>query len=108
MDAALARRVPTRVALAVVAAVRAKVVNNLPAILIVIPVVSPHRTGSLLAALPRVNLGPNLTDVGSLATLVWLRILGWRETGDVAAPEFPRGRVPNIRVAVRAFCGLRC
>ncbi len=59
---------------AVVAAVLANVVNNLPAILLLLPLLAGHGAGPVLAALIGVNVGPNLTYVGSLATLLWRRI----------------------------------
>jgi arsenical pump membrane protein len=62
-------------AIAVVAAVLANLVNNLPAILLMLPVLAPQGAGPVLAALIGVNLGPNLTYVGSLATLLWRRVL---------------------------------
>jgi arsenical pump membrane protein len=62
-------------AIAGIAAVLANLVNNLPAILILLPVVGPAGTGPVLAALIGVNVGPNLTYVGSLATLLWRRVL---------------------------------
>jgi arsenical pump membrane protein len=63
-------------AIAVVAAVLANLVNNLPAILVLLPTVAAATgPGPLLAALIGVNVGPNLTYVGSLATLLWRRIL---------------------------------
>ncbi|MEW1724761.1 SLC13 family permease [Streptomyces sp. NPDC093109] len=62
-------------AIAGVAAVLANVINNLPAILALLPVIGPAGPGPVLAALIGVNLGPNLTYVGSLATLLWRRIL---------------------------------
>lgn len=61
--------------MAVVAAVLANLINNLSAILALLPVVAAAGPGPLLAALIGVNLGPNLTYVGSLATLLWRRIL---------------------------------
>ena len=54
--------------------VAVNVVNNLPATLVLIPAVSGS-PGLLLAVLVGVNVGPNLTYVGSLATLLWRRIL---------------------------------
>ncbi len=61
---------------AVVAAVLANVLNNLPAILLLTPLVLPlGGPAALLAALLGVNVGPNLTYVGSLATLLWRRVL---------------------------------
>jgi arsenical pump membrane protein len=62
-------------AVAAVAAVLANVINNLPAVLALLPVVGPAGPGPVLAALIGVNLGPNLTYVGSLATLLWRRVL---------------------------------
>jgi arsenical pump membrane protein len=70
---------PALLAVAGLAAVLANVINNLPAILALLPIVSVDGPGAVLAALIGVNLGPNLTYVGSLATLLWRRIL--REHG---------------------------
>jgi len=61
--------------LAIVAAVLANVVNNLPAILILLPLVAPSGPVAVLACLIGVNIGPNLTYFGSLATLLWRRIV---------------------------------
>ncbi|MFC9859082.1 MULTISPECIES: SLC13 family permease [unclassified Streptomyces] len=66
---------PDLLVVAAVAAVLANLINNLPAILALLPVVAAAGPGPLLAALIGVNLGPNLTYVGSLATLLWRRIL---------------------------------
>lgn len=63
-------------AYAVAGAVLANVVNNLPAVLILLPVAALIGPGAVLAVLLGVNLGPNLTYVGSLATLLWRRVLG--------------------------------
>ncbi|WP_405611914.1 SLC13 family permease [Streptomyces sp. NBC_01511] len=65
----------TLLAIAAVAALLANLINNLPAILALLPVVAPAGPGPVLAALIGVNLGPNLTYVGSLATLLWRRVL---------------------------------
>ena len=61
--------------LALVAAVLANVVNNLPAILILLPLAAPLGPVAVLACLIGVNVGPNLTYFGSLATLLWRRIV---------------------------------
>jgi arsenical pump membrane protein len=61
--------------IAVVAAVLANVINNLPAALLLIPAVAGAGAGPVLAVLIGVNTGPNLTYVGSLATLLWRRVL---------------------------------
>jgi arsenical pump membrane protein len=76
-------------AIAAVSAVLANLVNNLPATLIVLPVVATSGPGPVLAMLIGVNVGPNVTYVGSLATLLWRRIVhAHDETVDVA--EFVR------------------
>jgi arsenical pump membrane protein len=66
---------PALLAVAGISAVLANLVNNLPATLIVVAVVSASAPGAVLAMLIGVNVGPNLTYVGSLATLLWRRII---------------------------------
>ena len=53
------------------------------------PVAAAAGPGAVLAVLIGVNVGPNLTYVGSLATLLWRRILH-REDTDVEGAEFLR------------------
>lgn len=68
---------PGLLAVAGIAAVLANVVNNLPATLLLLAVLGPGAPpGLVLAMLLGVNIGPNLTYVGSLATLLWRRVLG--------------------------------
>jgi arsenical pump membrane protein len=62
-------------AVAGLAALLANLINNLPAVLAMLPLVASGGPGPVLAVLIGVNLGPNLTYVGSLATLLWRRIL---------------------------------
>lgn len=57
------------------AAVLANLVNNLPAVLILLPLAAGAGVGPALSVLIGVNVGPNLTYVGSLATLLWRRIV---------------------------------
>lgn len=77
---ALGHVVPTGTGLAdlllltAVAALLANLVNNLPATLALIPLVAGH-PAAVLAVLLGVNIGPNATYVGSLATLLWRRLL---------------------------------
>ncbi len=49
--------------------------NNLPAVLVLLPFAATGGAGPVLAVLIGVNVGPNLTYVGSLATLLWRRIV---------------------------------
>ncbi|MEH0352857.1 SLC13 family permease [Rhodococcus qingshengii] len=60
---------------AAVAAVASNLVNNLPATLLMIAALGTAAPPDLvLAMLIGVNLGPNLTYVGSLATMLWRRV----------------------------------
>ena len=72
------RRCPRCSAIAAVAAVLANMVNNLPAVLVLLPLVAASGPAAVLAVLIGVNIGPNLTYVGSLANLLWRRVLGGR------------------------------
>jgi arsenical pump membrane protein len=67
--------------IAAIAAVLANVVNNLPAVLVLLPLVADSGPALVLAVLIGVNIGPNLTYVGSLSNLLWRRVLGSRGTG---------------------------
>ncbi len=75
--------------IAFVAAVLANLVNNLPAVLLLLPVAGAAGPGAVLAVLVGVNAGPNLTYVGSLATLLWRRVLRQRGA-EPSAAEFLR------------------
>jgi arsenical pump membrane protein len=66
---------PALLVIAVVAAVLANLLNNLPAVLVLLPIAAAGGPGPVLATLIGVNVGPNLTYVGSLATLLWRRVL---------------------------------
>jgi arsenical pump membrane protein len=60
----------------------------------------------VLAALIGVNVGPNLTYVGSLATLLWRRVLH-REDETVELAEFSRlGALTVPAVLVVSTCAL--
>jgi arsenical pump membrane protein len=87
--------------IAAVAALLANVINNLPAALLLLPAVSGSGPGAVLAVLIGVNTGPNLTYVGSLATLLWRRIL-IRRGEELPIAEFLRLgaiTVPPVLVA---------
>jgi len=76
-------------AIAAIAAVLANLINNLPAVLALLPLLAAAGPGPVLAGLIGVNLGPNLTYVGSLATLLWRRILQEHDH-DAELGEFTR------------------
>lgn len=75
--------------LAVLAALLANVVNNLPAVLVLLPLTQDIGPLAVLAVLIGVNIGPNLTYVGSLATLLWRRIMQDHDT-DAELAEFSK------------------
>ena len=76
-------------AIAALSAIFANLVNNLPATLMLVPVAAAAGPGPVLAVLIGVDVGPNLTYVGSLATLLWRRVLRAEDT-DVELVEFLR------------------
>jgi arsenical pump membrane protein len=67
---------PALLTITVIGAVLANVLNNLPATLALLPAAAAAGPGPVLALLVGVNVGPNLTYVGSLANLLWRRVLG--------------------------------
>jgi arsenical pump membrane protein len=70
---------PALLAVAAIAAAIANLVNNLPAVLVLLAAVTGGAgPGPVLAVLIGVNVGPNLTYAGSLATLLWRRLLAER------------------------------
>ena len=64
---------------ALIGTAAATLLNNLPATLLLLPVVAPLGPVALLALLVGVDVGANLTYAGSLANLLWRRAL--RRTG---------------------------
>ncbi len=67
---------PSLLTLAGFGALLAATINNLPAVLVLLAALGPHpAAGPLLAMLIGVNIGPNLTYTGSLAVLLWRRVL---------------------------------
>ncbi len=99
---------PDLLAIAALSAIFANLVNNLPATLILVPVVAGVGPGAVLATLVGVNIGPNLTYVGSLATLLWRRVLRAQDE-EVELGEFLRLGVltaPACLLAATAFVWL--
>lgn len=73
--------------LALLGAVTANLVNNLPATLLLVPLVAPLGAVPALAALVGVNLGSSMTWSGSLANLLWRRTVV-RSGGTVDSRDF--------------------
>ncbi|MFF7190264.1 arsenic transporter [Streptomyces sp. NPDC008222] len=90
---------PALLGLAALAALLANVINNLPAVLVLLPLTAPSGPGAVLAVLLGVNIGPNLTYAGSLATLLWRRIVHQHSHG-VDLREFTRLAVITVPTAL--------
>ncbi|MDG4665309.1 ArsB/NhaD family transporter [Mycobacterium sp. 236(2023)] len=91
--------------IAAVAAVLCNVVNNLPAVLVLLPIVAPAGPAAVLAVLIGVNVGPNLTYTGSLANLLWRSVV--RRDLKAGFAEFSRvGLLTAPAVLVAAVLGL--
>jgi arsenical pump membrane protein len=88
-------------AVAGASALLANLVNNLPATLIILPVAASGGAGTVLAMLLGVNIGPNLTYVGSLATLLWRRIVHAHDQ-ETDIGEFTRLGVLTVPAALIA------
>nr|WP_166910086.1 SLC13 family permease [Mycobacterium sp. DL440] len=102
---------PALLGLAAVAAVLANLVNNLPAVLVLLPLVAGAGPAAVLAVLIGVNIGPNLTYVGSLSNLLWRNVVH-REGLPARFSEFSRvglATVPLTLVAsvLALWVGLR-
>lgn len=85
--------------IAALAAVLANLINNLPAVLVLLPLTATAGPGAVLAVLLGVNIGPNLTYAGSLATLLWRRIVH-RYEHDVGIGEFTRLGLISVPAAL--------
>ena len=79
----------------------ANLINNLPAVLVLLPLAAPAGPGAVLAVLVGVNIGPNLTYTGSLATLLWRRVLHERGAGP-SLGEFTRLGLLTVPAAIVA------
>jgi len=86
-------------AVALLGAVLANLVNNLPAILLLLPLVAPLGVVPTLATLVGVNLGSSMTWSGSLANLLWRRTVT-RSGGTVSSRDFHGVAIVATPVAI--------
>ena len=89
-------------ALLAIAAVLSNVVNNLPAVLVLLPLVSGP--AAVLAVLIGVNVGPNLTYVGSLANLLWRSVV----RRDIRAGFLEFTRIGLLTVPITLVVAVLC
>jgi arsenical pump membrane protein len=92
-------------AIAAGAALLANLVNNIPATLLLLPAVAPAGEGALLAMLIGVGVGPNLAYTGSIANLLWRRVM-IEEGAAVPWREFTRIGLVTTPVAICVATGL--
>jgi arsenical pump membrane protein len=92
---------PALLGVAVVAAVLSNLVNNLPATLLLLPIVAAGGVAPVLAMLVGVDIGPNLTYTGSLATLLWRDAVS-EVDGVPDLRDFSRLALATVPVAVVA------
>lgn len=86
-------------AVAAISAVLANLINNLPATLILAPAVAGLGDGPLLAMLIGVGVGPNLTYLGSIANLLWRRVMA--DAGKApSALQFTKAGIVTTPVAL--------
>ena len=85
-----------------ISALLANLVNNLPATLALLPAAAVGGVPTVLAVLIGVNLGPNLTYAGSLANLLWRRVLGADAPGAARFSLVGLATVPLTLVAATA------
>jgi arsenical pump membrane protein len=104
---------PALLGLAAVAAGLANLVNNLPAVLVLLPLVAGTGPAAVLAVLIGVNVGPNLTYVGSLSNLLWrnvvhreglpARFTEFSKVGLATVPLTLAGSVVALWLSLRVF-----
>ncbi len=96
---------PALLGIAAVAAVLSNVINNLPAVLVLLPLVAVGGPVAVLAVLIGVNIGPNLTYPGSLSNLLWRNVV--RPEMTARAREFTAVGLVTVPVTlVLAVTGL--
>ena len=111
IDAASAVGSAALPALVVGMALMANLINNLPSAMVAASALSTlpaavERSNLIAATMIGVNLGPNLTTIGSLATMLWLVLLRRRGL-EVSALEYVRVgglvTVPALALAALAL-----
>jgi arsenical pump membrane protein len=79
------------------------VVNNLPAVLVLLPLVAGAGPAAVLAVLIGVNVGPNLTYPGSLSNLLWRNVV---QRERIPAPFLEFSRVGLATAPVTLVLGV--
>jgi len=90
---------PALLGISVAAALLSNVVNNLPAVLVLLPLVAGLGPAAVLAVLIGVNVGPNLTYPGSLSNLLWRSVVQ-REGVPAGFVEFSRVGLVTVPITL--------